>query len=409
MASPRLLARYHRRRYPPSTAVSACCPFAPPRPLPLRDCSFAGMSPPKPSTLIRRAACLFTLLTLSLLMLYTATDSIRFLHLPSASLSSATLVRIFPSYLNNSPSPNPMQHLKEVLGNASMGNNTVILTTLNDAWASTNSVVDLFLKSFMLGDGTHWLLDHLVIIALDKKAYNRCQAVHKHCFSLVTRDVDFQEEAYFMTPNYLKMMWRRIDFLRSVLELGYDFVFTDTDIMWFRDPFLQFFPDADFQIACDHFFGDPDDLNNMPNGGFNYVKSNNRSIAFYKFWYASHETYPGYHDQDVFNKIKFDPLISDIGLKIKFLDTAYFGGLCEPSKDLNLVCTMHANCCYGMDSKLHDLKIMLQDWRAFTSLPPDLKNESVISWRVPQNCSLHSLRHFDSPSPEINVEQEEEN
>ncbi|KAA3483424.1 Nucleotide-diphospho-sugar transferase family protein [Gossypium australe] len=387
MASPRLLARFHRRRYPPSTAVSACCPFAPPRPLSLRDCSSAGMSPPKPSTLIRRAACLFTLLTLSLLMLYTATDSIRFLHLPSASLSSSTLVRIFPSYLNNSPSPNPMQHLKEVLGNASMGNNTVILTTLNDAWASTNS------------------------------------------------DVDFQEEAYFMTPNYLKMMWRRIDFLRSVLELGYNFVFTvfsfslfgklniinltklvqfeigltDTDIMWFRDPFLQFFPDADFQIACDHFFGDPDDLNNMPNGGFNYVKSNNRSIAFYKFWYASHETYPGYHDQDVFNKIKFDPLISDIGLKIRFLDTAYFGGLCEPSKDLNLVCTMHANCCYGMDSKLHDLKIMLQDWRAFTSLPPDLKNESVISWRVPQNCSLHSLRHFDSPSPEINVEQEEEN
>ncbi|MBA0798532.1 hypothetical protein Gohar_009117 [Gossypium harknessii] len=226
MASPRLLARFHRRRYPPSTAVSACCPFAPPRPLPLRDCSSAGMSPPKPSTLIRRAACLFTLLTLSLLMLYTATDSIRFLHLPSASLSSSTLVRIFPSYLNNSPSPNPMQHLKEVLGNASMGNNTVILTTLNDAWASTNSVVDLFLKSFMLGDGTHWLLDHLVIIALDEKAYNRCQAVHKHCFSLVTEDVDFQEEAYFMTPNYLKMMWRRIDFLRSVLELGYDFVFT---------------------------------------------------------------------------------------------------------------------------------------------------------------------------------------
>ncbi|MBA0586077.1 hypothetical protein Gorai_016831, partial [Gossypium raimondii] len=249
MASPRLLARFHRRRYPPSTAVSACCPFAPPRSLPLRDCSSAGMSPPKPSTLIRRAACLFTLLTLSLLMLYTATDSIRFLHLPSASLSSSTLVRIFPSYLNNSPSPclaaktipgisskaftfkvvflqNPMQHLKEVLGNASMGNNTVILTTLNDAWASTNSVVDLFLKSFMLGDGTHWLLDHLVIIALDEKAYNRCQAVHKHCFSLVTEDVDFQEEAYFMTPNYLKMMWRRIDFLRSVLELGYDFVFT---------------------------------------------------------------------------------------------------------------------------------------------------------------------------------------
>ena len=107
-----------------------------------------------------------------------------------------------------------------------MVNKTVILTTLNEAWASPNSVVDLFLKSFMLGDGTRRLLDHLVIIALDEKAYNRCRIVHKHCFALVTEDVDFHEEAYFMTPRYLKMMWRRIDFLRSVLELGYSFVFT---------------------------------------------------------------------------------------------------------------------------------------------------------------------------------------
>ncbi|KAE8705431.1 hypothetical protein F3Y22_tig00110429pilonHSYRG01220 [Hibiscus syriacus] len=404
MASPRALPRFHRRRCPPPpTAVSARSP----RLLPTCDPSStaAGMSPPKASNLIRRASFLFTLLTLSVLMLYTVTDSIRFLRFPSAS----SFVIIFPSYINYVPSPDPMQHLEETLRNASMGNKTVILTTLNDAWASTNSVVDLFLKSFTLGEGTHWLLNHLVIIALDEKAYNRCQVIHKHCFSLVTEDVDFQQEAYFMTPNYLKMMWRRIDFLRSVLELGYSFVFTDVDIMWFRDPFPRFFPDADFQIACDHFVGSPDDLNNMPNGGFNYVKSNNRSIAFYKFWYDSHETYPEYHDQDVLNKIKLDPFISDIGLKIRFLDTAYFGGLCERSKDLNLVCTMHANCCYGMDSKLHDLKIMLQDWRAFMSLPPDLKNESVISWRVPQNCSLDSLRHFDSPPSEvIVVDQEEE-
>ncbi|KAE8716657.1 hypothetical protein F3Y22_tig00110114pilonHSYRG00561 [Hibiscus syriacus] len=403
MASPRALPRFHRRRCPPSpTAVSARSP----RLLPTRDSSSltGGVSPPKASMLIRRAAFLFTLLTLSVLMLFTVTDSVRFLRFPSAS----HFVPIFPSYLNYVPSPDPMQHLEETLRNASMGNKTVILTTLNDAWASTNSIVDLFLESFILGEGTHWLLNHLVIIALDEKAYNRCQVIHKHCFSLVTEDVDFQEEAFFMTPNYLKMMWRRIDFLRSVLELGYSFVFTDVDIMWFRDPFPRFFPDADFQIACDHFLGSPDDLSNMPNGGFNYVKSNNRSIAFYKFWYDSHETYPGYHDQDVLNRIKLDPFISDIGLKIRFLDTAYFGGLCERSKDLNLVCTMHANCCYGMDSKLHDLKIMLQDWRAFMSLPPDLKNESVISWRVPQNCSLDSLRHFDSPPSEAIVEQEEE-
>ncbi|XWS34399.1 hypothetical protein CRYUN_Cryun21dG0035500 [Craigia yunnanensis] len=413
MSSPQQLAlRFHRRRFPPSPAVSTYCSLAPP--LPIRDCSFASASSssvsmsPEISMLIRRAALIFTVLILSALLLYTAADSLRFLRLSSGSLSSSSsFARIFPSYLNKSPSPNPNQQLEEVFNNASMVNKTVILTTLNDAWASPNSVVDLFLKSFMLGDGTHRLLDHLVIVALDEKAYNRCRIVHKHCFALVTEEVDFHQEAYFMTPHYLKMMWRRIDFLRSVLELGYSFVFTDADIMWFRDPFPRFFPDADFQIACDNFLGRPDDMNNRPNGGFKYVKSNNRSIAFYKFWYSARETYPEYHDQDVLNLIKFHPFISDIGLKIRFLDTAYFGGLCEPSRDLNVVCTMHVNCCYGMDSKLHDLKIMLQDWRAFMSLPPDLKNESVISWRVPQNCSLSSLRHYGAPPPEMDVQPEE--
>ncbi|KAJ6321845.1 hypothetical protein OIU77_011850 [Salix suchowensis] len=189
--------------------------------------------------------------------------------------------------------------------------------------------------------------------------------VHAHCFALVTRGLDFRHEAYFMTDVYLEMMWRRIDFLRSLLELGYNFVFTDADIMWFRDPFPRFFLDADFQIACDQFSGNSSDVQNRPNGGFNYVKSSSRSIEFYKFWYSSRETYPGYNEQDVLNFIKFDPLVERLGLKMRFLDTAFFGGLCEPSKDLNLVCTMHANCCFGLDNKLHDLRIMLQDWKTF--------------------------------------------
>lgn len=54
----------------------------------------------------------------------------------------------------------------------------------------------------------------------------RCLDIHVHCVALVTEGVDFRSEAYFMSPDYLKMMWRRIDFLRTVLEMGYNFVFT---------------------------------------------------------------------------------------------------------------------------------------------------------------------------------------
>lgn len=107
-----------------------------------------------------------------------------------------------------------------------MEGRTVILTTLNEAWAAPNSIIDLFLGSFRIGEHTRRLLNHLVIVALDEKAYLRCKEVHSHCFALVTEGIDFHKEAYFMTPAYLKMMWRRIDFLRSVLEMGYNFVFT---------------------------------------------------------------------------------------------------------------------------------------------------------------------------------------
>ncbi|KAH9624572.1 hypothetical protein KSS87_023008 [Heliosperma pusillum] len=278
--------------------------------------------------------------------------------------------------------------LERVLKRAATKENTVILTTLNEAWAAPHSIIDLFLESFRIGHHTRGLLNHLVIVALDDKAFRRCLSIHPHCVALVTEGVDFSKEAYFMQPDYLKMMWRRIEFLRTVLEMGYNFVFTDADIMWFRDPFIHFDLDADFQIACDHFSGDPFDVDNKPNGGFNYVKSNNRSIEFYKFWHSARTYFPGYHDQDVLNFIKHNPYIAEIGLKMRFLDTAYFGGFCEPSKDLNQVCTMHANCCVGMANKVFDLKILLQDWKLFMSLPPSLKRAQRYSWRAPKNCSI---------------------
>lgn len=116
--------------------------------------------------------------------------------------------------------------MENVLRKAATRERTVILTTLNAAWAAPGSVIDLFFESFRIGEGTSKLLDHLVIVALDAKAYSRCLELHKHCFSLVTEGVDFSREAYFMSRSYLKMMWRRIDLLRSVLEMGYNFVFT---------------------------------------------------------------------------------------------------------------------------------------------------------------------------------------
>ncbi|XP_020966653.1 uncharacterized protein At4g15970 isoform X1 [Arachis ipaensis] len=363
--------------------------------------SAAEMWPEAKVLHLRRAlavALLFATVSLSCLVLIRDVESYHFF----SSYPLSSFPSIFPSASTDPVATKNEYPLGKILNDAAMKDKTVILTTLNEAWAAPNSLVDLFLESFKIGDRTRRLLNHLVIIALDQKAFARCQAIHSHCFSLDT-EADFHEEAFFMTPTYLKMMWRRIDFLRSVLEMGYNFVFTDVDVMWFRDPFPRFHLDADFQVACDHFTGTFDDVQNRPNGGFNFVRSNNRSIEFYKFWYSSRTTYPGYHDQDVLNFIKVHPFISDIGLKMKFLDTTNFGGLCEPSRDLNQVCTMHANCCIGMENKLYDLRIMLQDWKHYLSLPPSLKRLSVVSWRAPQKCSIEAIFKLNG-TPEKNVQ-----
>ncbi|CAI9275066.1 unnamed protein product [Lactuca saligna] len=316
---------------------------------------------------------IFALVAFSCLLLYQSSPSLRFpFNYNSSGINS---------------SENKADELKSILKRAATSNNTIILTTLNDAWVEPNSMFDLFLESFKIGNQTQRFLKHLVVLAMDQKAYTRCLKLHPHCYNLSTEGMDFSEEAYFMAADYLKMMWRRIDFLRSILDLGYNFLFTDADIMWFRDPFPHFHEDGDFQIACDYFRGNPFDLNNLPNGGFTYVKSNIKTIQFYKYWFESRLTYPGLHDQDVFNKIKFDPFIRDNGLQIRFLDTMFFGGFCEPSRDFDKVCTMHANCCVGLENKVHDLGIMLQDWRKYMqSFVNQTTKVHTVSWTVPQSC-----------------------
>ncbi|KAG6510050.1 hypothetical protein ZIOFF_028058 [Zingiber officinale] len=204
---------------------------------------------------------------------------------PSRDYLAASLDSAFPDQDTDQLEKNDVK-LEKVLKEAAMENKTVILTTLNAAWASPGSIIDLFFQSFRTGDGTRRLLDHL-----------------------------------------------------------------DVDILWFRNPLTQLSPDEDFQIACDHFTGDAFDLENIPNGGFNYVQSNNRSIEFYKFWHGSQGTYPGFHDQDVLNFIKRDPFLIDIGIKIRFLSTAFFGGLCEPSRDFSKMLEHFYYMAYAYTSK----------------------------------------------------------
>ncbi|CAI0548915.1 unnamed protein product [Linum tenue] len=249
----------------------------------------------------------------------------------------------------------------------------VILTTINRAWAEPGSLLDLFLESFWNGEGTKELLRHLVIVSLDHKAHQYCQAVHPHCYALTTPGVNFTgNAATSKSDEYMRVVWRRTEFYTSVLNLGIDFLFTN--------PFPHLHEQVDFQAACDYYSGDDSDLRHIINTGFIFVRSNDRTRRFYKFWYDSKDRFPGVKEQDVLNSIKFEPFLNDIGLQIKLLDTDHFGGICQPIKDLKVGCTMHAICCIGLESKIQALTVILQDWKRFSSAPAESRSNLSTSF-----------------------------
>ncbi|KAL6909557.1 hypothetical protein ACP4OV_001838 [Aristida adscensionis] len=267
---------------------------------------------------------------------------------------------------------------------ATADDRTVIITCVNQAWAAPGSLLDLFMESFRVGDGIAHLLDHVLIVAMDPTAMARCRAVHRHCYLFTMPGVDFTSEKFFLSKEYLELVWSKLKLQRHVLQLGYNFLFTDVDILWFRNPFKHVTVYADMTISSDVFFGDPDNINNFPNTGFFYVKPNNRTIAMTKLWHEARGRYPGQNEQPVFNAIKKDLVGGELRLRVRYLDPAFMGGFCSYGRDLGKICTMHANCCVGLKPKLRDLRTVLDDWRNYTRMPHWARHTA--KWTVPGAC-----------------------
>ena len=122
------------------------------------------------------------------------------------------------------------------------------------------------------------------------------------------------------------------------------------------------------------------------NVGFYYMKSTNRSIAMIKYWRAARARFDGNPiEQVVFNTIKHE-LISDLGARIQPLQTEYISGFCDFQERLDKVCTVHANCCMGLDNKVNDLRNVAADWKNYTSLTPEVRKKAGIKVTPPSKC-----------------------
>ena len=107
-----------------------------------------------------------------------------------------------------------------------MKSRTLIITVLNKAYSEENGMLDLFLRSLQQGIDTKSLINHILFVAVDQMAFDRCKLLKLHCYRLNTKGVDFNKKQLFTVEELNKVMWQRIRFLGDVLKLGYSFIFT---------------------------------------------------------------------------------------------------------------------------------------------------------------------------------------
>lgn len=140
------------------------------------------------------------------------------------------------------------------------------------------------------------------------------------------------------------------------------------DILWLRNPFdILKHEGDDFQFSCDTYTGKPYDENNPANIGFYLVVSNNKSIALFETLYAKRNNTGGRKQQDLLMEMKKKGVFRQLGLKVRYLDDRYIAGFCSIGRYNDKVRTIHANCCRGIKAKLIDLRLVLDEWEAFSN------------------------------------------
>lgn len=156
--------------------------------------------------------------------------------------------------------------------------------------------------------------------------------------------------------------------------------------MWLRNPFGRLLSDGgeDLRISCDTFNGRPSDTANPINTGFYFVASTNKTIALFDKWYAFRNESLAMKEQDILVMMVQEGVLQQLDLKVRLLDTSYFGGFCERPKDFTKVLTMHANCCLTIKAKIMDIRALFNAWYNFRRSSSN--SSSTIQVPRPNTC-----------------------
>jgi hypothetical protein len=108
-------------------------------------------------------------------------------------------------------------------------------------------------------------------------------------YSTYFASVNREASIVYLDATFVDMMWYKAFSVWTMLQLGYDILFQDVDLVWFREPY-QYFKDASAEYlhktgeTLTGFFSDDGQRGTIRyapfffNSGFYYIKPNNVSI-----------------------------------------------------------------------------------------------------------------------------------
>lgn len=161
----------------------------------------------------------------------------------------------------------------------------------------------------------------------------------------------------------------------------------DADVMWLRNPIPQVDGLKPITVACDVHPGDLQSINNIMDGGFYYVRSNRVTSKYFKYRELRRILYTNSQDRSLCEETVVNrELFKTLELRFTYMERNLYGRFCQQNINTSTIHTLRANCCDDTESKVHDLKLLLEDWKNFTKKTSMEDWSSPFTWRAPSKC-----------------------
>ena len=169
-------------------------------------------------------------------------------------------------------------------------------------------------------------------------------------------------------------------------------ILQEADVLWLRSPLIKLNPSNELTISC-NVLSDGQSGSYLHGGGIFFLKANAISLEFFKYWKLTKFLHPNNPaEESLCTTVSvMQDAVSRYSFDVQLANTSSFGDFCQLNMNtLREAYTIQANCCDDLKSKVHDLRIVLDDWIRFRKRASEGNALFKMDLRLPQKCSIRN-------------------